>query len=570
MTTASSRPPHPRQPQQPQLPPRLLTSDRGRRDVVAQVVGPIVSSQALAWFLVVVGAMVAQAGRETPDVGQVVLAVGLLLLAAAADAVTTALGERSCGREGSWLRRTLLAHSFGLGPRAFTSAQTGATVSMLTDGVERVVSYRQRFIGSSIASLLGPLLVLGTVALAIDPLSALVLAVCVPFIPLTIGACQRAFRKVSSASRAARGRLAADFLSSIQGLPTLTLLGAAGRVGDRLAATGEANRRATMSLLARNQLILLVTDAAFALFMTSAAAGLAFWRLEQGAISTGQALSLVLLATLLCAPVDRVGGFFYIGMAGRAMQRQLLGLLARPVPAPEPAAIDPASPAVDVREVTVGYDPARPVLDQVSMQAERGSRTVVLGPSGSGKSTLISVLSGDVVPQGGQCTVGGVPLRPGTRGLLRGQSALMRQQTWLFCGSLAENLRIGNPSASTEELWRVLERVGLADWARRLPEGLETELGERGLAVSGGQAQRISLARAILSGRDLLLLDEPTSQVDLESERIIWATVDELAADHTIVMASHRLSAAQHADQVLRTADHRLVQDDSLTKDLHR
>lgn len=521
----------------------------------------MVSSQALAWFLVLVSGMVAQAGRQTPGVGQVVLAVGLLVLAGVADAVTTALGERSCGREGAWLRRKLLAHSFGLGPRAFTSAQTGATVSMLTDGVERVVAYRQRFIGSSIASLLGPLLVLGTVAAAIDPLSALVLLVCIPFIPLLIGACQRAFRKVSSASRAARGRLAAEFLSSLQGLPTLTLLGAAGRMGRRLAATGEANRRATMSLLARNQLILLVTDAAFALFMTSAAAGLAFWRLGSGAISAGQAIALVLLATLLCAPVDRVGGFFYIGMAGRAMQRQLLGLLGRPVPSTEPAQADPASAAVDVENLTVGYDPDRPVLQRVSMRAERGSRTVVFGPSGSGKSTLISVLSGDVVPQGGTCTVAGVPLTPGTGELVRAQSALMRQQTWLFYGSLAENLRIGSPAATTEDLWEALERVGLASWARRLPEGLQTQLGERGLAVSGGQAQRISLARAILSGRDLLLLDEPTSQVDLESERIIWAAVDELAADHTIVMASHRRSAAHHADQVLRMENHRLVKD---------
>lgn len=548
--------------------PVTLTTVRGRRDVIAQVAGTVIGSQALAWFLIVLASMIGGTGSSEVPVGQIVLAVILLVVAGAADGITALLCDRSASQESARLHRLLLRHCFGLGPASFTGQQTGRVVAMLTDGVERVAAYRQSFLGSTIGSVLGPLLILVSVAVAIDPLSAGVLLLCIPFIPLAIGGFQRAFRTVSAASRAARQRLAAEFLTAIQGLPTLTLLGAAHRIGDRLASTGEANRRATMSLLARNQLILFVTDTAFSLFMVSAAAALAFWRLSQQAIDPGQALGLVLVSTLLCAPVDKVGGFFYIGMAGKAMQRQLLGLLRRPVPASTSSELSPTRGGVVAEDLRFGYDPERPVLDDVCLDVPEGTRAVVFGRSGSGKSTLIPLLCGDLVPQRGRCVVAGIPLSSETQDRVRAQSALMRQHTWLFYGSLAENLRIGSPDAPDEELWRSLDRVALGEWARRLPDGLDTPLGERGLAVSGGQAQRISLARAMLSGRGLLLLDEPTSQVDLTSERIIWKTIDELAATHTIVMASHRSTAARHTDQVLVMNDGRL--EEGRADDLHR
>lgn len=529
-----------------------LASSGGRRAVIAQVTASVITSQALTWFLIVVSAIVAQAaGARTIGGYQIAWAVILLAVAGVSEGVAAIISDRSTGRESARIHRLVLGHCFRLGPAAFTGEQTGEAVSMMTDGVERVAGYRQGFIGPTIGSVLSPALILISVAIAIDPLSAGVLLICIPFVPLAVGGFQSAFRKVSAASRDARSKLAADFLTAIQGLTTLVLLRAADRVGDRLADTGEANRRATMSLLARNQLILFITDTAFSLFMVSASAALAFWRLDSGMIDAGQAIALVLIATLLSAPVDKIGGFFYIGMAGLAMQRQILEFLRRPVPVRSTAETTTTDAAVEMRELGFGYTAENPILDGVTMRVPKRTRTAIFGPSGSGKSTLISVLCGDLIPQRGVCLVDGVPLDAGTQDEVRARSALMRQHTWLFVGSMAENLRIGNPEATDAELWQALDRVALGDWTRRLPDGLDTQLGERGMAVSGGQAQRISLARAMLSGRGLLLLDEPTSQVDLESEQIIWAAVDELAADHTIVMATHRASAAHHADQVL-------------------
>ena len=185
-------------------------------------------------------------------------AIALLIVAGASEYGAIIVCGRSTAREEARLHRLILQHCFALGPGYFGKRQTGHAVSMLTDGVERVAEYRQGFVGPMIGATLGSVAILVSVAIAIDPFSAGVLAIGIPFIPLAIGGFQRAFRRVSSASRAARTALAGEFLTAIQGLTTLVLLRAADRAGDRLAAAGEANRRATMSLLARNQLILLV------------------------------------------------------------------------------------------------------------------------------------------------------------------------------------------------------------------------------------------------------------------------------------------------------------------------
>ncbi|WIY81584.1 ATP-binding cassette domain-containing protein [Propionimicrobium sp. PCR01-08-3] len=550
MTTASGRAEEPAA----RALPRLETSD-SRRTVRRQILLAVVGSQAQAWFLIIVARLLADrlAGRGLSG-GLVSLAAFLVFVAGMSAAASSVVGSRSAPASEAGLHRRVLQHAFDLGPAMFTGRQTGAMTGMLTDQTERVAGYRQTFIGPMIGSVVSPMLILISVAIAIDPIAAVILLAAVPFIPLAVGGFQRAFRKVSASSREARGKLASQFLEAIQGLTTLKGLRAADRVGDALAHTGEQNRRATMALLARNQLILLVTDAAFSLFMLTAAGLLAWWRLRSGAMDAGQALGLVLVSALLCAPMEQIGSFFYIGMAGKAAQRQIQAFLGRETPVQCEATSSGSASAIEMRGASFGYSPDRPVLIDFDLSVEPHSTTVILGPSGSGKSTLMSVLAGDLLPSAGVTQIGGVALTAATRDQVRQASAMVRQRSWLFYGTLAENLRIGNPQARDDELWQALDDVALADWASRLPDGLGTQLGEQGLAVSGGQAQRIALARAIVSGRDLLLLDEPTSQVDQESERIILGAIDALARDHTIVMVSHRLSAISHADQVVEVA----------------
>ena len=234
-----------------------------------------------------------------------------------------------------------------------------------------------------------------------------------------------------------------------------------------------------------------------------------------------------------------------------AAQRQIRAFLGRDTPSQVQVAGSGSDLAVELRQAGFGYAPDRPVFSGLDLRVPPRSTTVIVGPSGSGKSTLMSMLAGDLLPDAGQCYVGGIALTAASRDQVRAASAMVRQRSWLFYGTLAENLRIARPQATDDELHQALTKVALDDWVGSLPDGLDTQVGEHGLAVSGGQAQRIALARAMLSGRDLLLLDEPTSQVDQESERVILDAIDEIAGRHTIVMVSHRLTATERADQIL-------------------
>ncbi|XCB31065.1 ATP-binding cassette domain-containing protein [Arcanobacterium hippocoleae] len=190
------------------------------------------------------------------------------------------------------------------------------------------------------------------------------------------------------------------------------------------------------------------------------------------------------------------------------------------------------------KNASFGYEPKTQVLKDINLTVPTGETVVLLGTSGGGKSTLLSLISGDLVPDSGNIKVAQNELSPTTQDGIRAKSAAVHQQTWLFAGTLAENLRIANPNASPEQMHAALERVALGDWVRSLPQGIDTDLGERGSSVSGGQAQRISIARAILSERELMIFDEPTSQVDLESEAVIEKVLAELA--------SEKLSSLQH------------------------
>lgn len=531
------------------------------RVVQVQVTARLLTTFGLAVTMVGLGRLI----TATITQQQVTQPVAMSLTGVGLAMVTTWFSSWVTGRavanHQASIRQLALVKLFDLGPVGSLDDEpdgSGAMVSLLTDGIERLSKWEQGFRGPMLGAMVSPIVVLGVLAVAIDPLSALVLACCVPFVPLTVGGFQRAFRKVSGESRRAKAHLASRFMEAIQGLVTLTVLGATAVMGQRLAEAGERNRRHTMSLLARNQLVLLVADLAFSLFMVSASGAIAWWRLLTGQIDAGGALGIVLLGVLLCAPMEMIGGFFYIGMSGRAASRRIDALLDIPSTSGTTAIGESTGLAdqsmIAIRGLNFAYPGRSPVLIDLDLDVPRGHRITILGASGSGKSTLLSLLAGDLVPDDASLKINGVLLAPKTRDLIRSTSALVNQHTWLFRTCLAENLRVGAPKADDRELWDALDAVGLADWARRLPAGLDTQVGEQGVAVSGGQAQRLSLARAIVSGRQLLLLDEPTSQVDLESERVIMEAINSLT-DRTIVMTTHRATAIRPADRLLTMVD---------------
>ncbi len=493
------------------------------------------------------------------------------------------------------LRLALVRAILARGPSSEKKGRSGDKVSLATDGVERVARYTGGFMSDIISAVVGPVTLLVLMAIFIDPLSALVLALGIAAGLRIIKWFATSHREEGSKSRQARGRVATAYLDAIQGLETIALLRATRRVGEQLAHMGEQQRQATMRLLARNQQLLLVIDLAITAFLLIAAVTLSGWSLAAGRLSLGQAGAVLAFTIIMIEPLEMVGAFFYIAMAGRAIERRIKGVIAGSAAAARDggagaartggagpardASAGPArtggagaartggaaaphatGPAIALVNISHRYPGAQAdSLPATSLTIEAGEHVAIKGDSGSGKSTLLSLLAGDLALQNGTIIIGAHHYQHGQDdpAQRRQQCAVVAQHSWLFTGTVRENLAIGAPSASDDAMWEALERAYIADDIRALPNGLGTEVGERGGMFSGGQVQRLALARAFLSGRPILILDEPTSQIDKNSEAHICRALADAGTAITVLMATHRDSSTAGFDRVITVGGQR-------------
>lgn len=563
---SAGRPGHPGRSTEPVGPPVVPTPPLPRSvsvlpAVLTWVVAACTTAIYLALGSVLESARLGQSPRGTAIVVLVVGALGLAVSAFAGPRLSLgAVGPRERER-----RDVLLDQMFRLGVAFRTQERSGRFVNTATDGVERAANYEATFRWPILASMTVPVIALVALGIAVDPVIALWLAVALPVIPLLVGGFQKAFRGVSGRYRMTSRRFSAQYLDAIQGLPTATAFTRARVKGAELARSAEDLRRQVMSLLARNQLVLLVIDSSFSLLMVTAAAGLAMARLRDGAITPGQAVAVVLVSTVLLEPLDRVGQFFYVGMGGRAAVREIDTVLAQHATVEDrpgvrvPESTSPTE-ALAFEHVDFAYPGGRPVLRDVSFTVPVGGRVALIGPSGSGKSTVAALVQAHLRPTAGTVRIAGHDATAVPTDWVRAQTAVVAQSTYLFTGSLADNLRLADPTADDERLWHVLAEANLADDVRRFPDGLATRVGERGLSLSGGQAQRLAVARALLKDTPILVLDEPTSQVDAASETALIEALDRAGQGRTVLLVAHRLSTVRGADQVLVLAEGQIVE----------
>lgn len=525
--------------------------------VIALALG---SSAALAGTYLSVGRGVDQLLARQSPAAPLGLAAALALLSGLLAWAVVRLTTAAQAQVESHTRHELLRHLFSLGVTQRTRERAGRLVNTATDGVERYAVYRTIFLAPQIASLLTPLLVVLIVAVALDGVSAAALAISIPIVPLSIGLFQRAFKPVSKRYRAASRALAAQELDAIQGLSALVQMNASGKMAATLAAAAEEVRVRVMRYLAGNQLVLFIVDAVFSLGMITAATGLALWRYQSGAITAGQALALVLLSAIMLDPLDRIGQFFYLGMGGMAAGREIKRIRAE-----QPAAADapgvtapttlPAPGTIEVDDVSFSWEEGVPVLRAANLEVGAGQSVVLTGESGAGKSTLSALLQGHSRPESGAIRVEGLDLREVPLDWLRSRLAVVEQTTYLFSGTLRENLALARPDASDQEMLAALRTARLGELLERLPAGLDTVVGERGLALSGGEAQRLAVARALLKDAPILLLDEPTAHVDLASEADLLAALAEAGEGRTTLTISHRAATIAAAQRVVELKD---------------
>ena len=281
-----------------------------------------------------------------------------------------------------------------------------------------------------------------------------------------------------------------------------------------------------------------------------------------GQLEIGALVAFFVLTRYLYEPVGRLHQLNQIFQSGRAAGERVFEIMDS-APEVDEGANQPRKPIsgnVTYREVSFSYDPKLPVLHEVSLEARAGEMIALVGPTGAGKSTLVNLLVRFYEFTGGQITIDGTPLRDIPKHHLRDNIAVVTQESFLFNGTAAQNLRIGKPEATEEEMWQALRAANAEDFIRRLPEGLHAQLGERGVKLSVGEKQRLSIARALLKNPPILILDEATASVDTATERLIQEALDHLMENRTSFVIAHRLSTVRHANQILVLERGRIIE----------
>ncbi|GAA1408178.1 thiol reductant ABC exporter subunit CydD [Glutamicibacter uratoxydans] len=531
------------------------------------VVLSLVSAASAAGLSVLAGRAVDLLAANAPlDAGWYWGAAGELATIALCALLIPIIIARTSGYMTKHQRERLMHHYLSIGPLAVRRVGEGELVHTAMDMVDRSVKYRSAFMGPAIAAVATPLLVLLFIGMVVDPVSAGLLLIPTALVPVIVIGFQKLFSGSSGAYRRAQGILTATFLDALRSLGMLKLNGGGSWMGQRIAAASERVRQQVMKLLARNQLVLLVIDASFAVLLLSTAAALAWWRSNTGAITTGEAVCLVILSFLMLAPVNYVGSFFYIGMTGKAAEQKIAEIKSLPFhqSVANPLDVDLRARGLVLENICASYDGEHRALHKISATFPAGSRTAIIGASGSGKTTLLRVLQGQLEASEGTISDGRMGMGPAT---LKGKSAVVEQNAILFSLSLRENLQLAAPKASDEQMIHALQQAGLGAWLGDNPgERLEEKLGESGARLSGGQAQRLAIARALLVDRPLLLLDEPSSALDVQTEEEVLKTLRSLDSSVTVITVTHRLGLLRDYDRVIVMDEGQIIQSGQLAE----
>ena len=481
---------------------------------------------------------------------------GLLRLGAlAAAALAVRFGCTLASARMSWrssravkakLRRLIYEKLLRLGAAGRQQVRTSEAVQVAVEGVDQLEIYFGQYLPQFFYAMLAPLTLFAVLA-PVDVMSAVVLLVCVPLIPVSIAAVQTWAKKLLGRYWGQYTALGDTFLENLQGLTTLKIYGADAQKHAEMNRQAEQFRRITMKVLTMQLNSITIMDL---IAYGGAAAGmaLAVSRFAAGRVDLAGALFIILLAAEFFLPMRLLGSFFHVAMNGMAAAERIFRLLDLPE-APAAGGQAPEEGGLALRGAAFAYEAGRPVLRGVTMEFPAGSFTAVVGESGCGKSTVASLLTGRRRPQGGSVTVGGRSLSDIDEAALARHITYISHNSYLFKGTVAENLRMARPDAPDEALWQALEQVNLADFVRG-EGGLDAPVAEKGSNLSGGQCQRLALARALLHDSPVYIFDEATSNIDVESENDIMARITELAKAKTVILISHRLANVAGADRL--------------------
>ena len=444
------------------------------------------------------------------------------------------------------LRHRIYEKLLRLGTSYKEQVNTSEVVQVAVEGVDQLETYFGSYLPQFFYAMLAPLTLFCVLSFVNLP-SAIVLLICVPLIPVTIVAIQRWAKKLLSKYWGEYTALGDTFLENLQGLTTAKIYRADAFKHREMNEQSEHFRKITMKVLTMQLNSITVMDL---IAYGGAALGviLATSQFRAGRVDLAGCILIILLAADFFLPMRILGSYFHIAMNGMAASDKIFRLLDLPEPDRKSTPV-PDVCTIECKQLHFGYDSDREILHGVTVSFPEGSFTAIVGESGCGKSTLASLLMGRSRGFSGELTVGGLPMEALSESSLMEHFTYVSHQSYLFKGTVRDNLLMARPDADDAALWQVLEQVNLASFLRS-EQGLDTILQEKGGNFSGGQCQRLALARALLHDSPVYIFDEATSNIDVESENEIMAQIHALAKTKTVILISHRLANVAGADNI--------------------
>ena len=455
------------------------------------------------------------------------------------------------------LREQIYRKLLRLGASYREGVSTSEVVQMAAEGVEQLETYFGKYLPQLFYSLAAPV-TLFVILSFVNWQASLVLLVCVPLIPVSIVAVQKIAGKLLKRYWGIYTELGDSFLENLQGLTTLKIYQCDGIRARKMDEEAQRFRQITMKVLMTQLNSTSVMDI---IAYGGAAAGMIVTVCQfcAGHVGLGGALMLILLASEFFIPLRLLGSFFHIAMNGMAASNRMFALLDLPEPEKEEGKIQEERVNITMFKVRFSYEPDREILKGIHMNFPAGSFTSLVGLSGSGKSTVAGLLTGRNKGYEGSITAAGMELSRVSEASLMDTVTMVSHNSYLFKGTVEENLRMGKENASDEELEEVLREVRLYDFLHSR-QGLGTAVAERGENFSGGQRQRLALARALLHDTPVYIFDEATSNIDMESEEMIMDVIHRLAKKKTVILISHRLANVVKSDRIYLLEQGKVVQ----------
>lgn len=455
------------------------------------------------------------------------------------------------------LREKIYEKLVRLGASYKEQISTSEVVQLSVEGVEQLETYFGRYLPQFFYSLLAPITLFAVLSF-ISWKASLVLLICVPLIPLSIVAVQKFAKRLLKKYWGSYTELGDSFLENLQGLTTLKIYQSDERKAKEMDEEAEKFRRITMKVLTMQLNSISVMDL---VAYGGAAIGMIVVVREyiDGSLGFAGAFAILLLAAEFFIPLRLLGSFFHIAMNGMAASDKIFRLLDMPERELGTEELSGEELDINFENISFSYEKERPILKDVSFHIPKGQFVSLVGESGCGKSTIASLILGRNRQYQGKILLGGMDLKHIKEKSLMEHITLVRHNSYLFKGTVEENLLMGNPNATQEQMIEVLKKVNLWEFLNG-QEGLCTKLAEKGSNFSGGQCQRLCIARALLHNTEIYIFDEAASNIDVESEEIIMDVIRQLAETKTVLLISHRLANVKKSHCIYVLSEGKIVE----------